>query len=185
MTPALTERGIHVRQLVMLDSYVGTALPLHGQVVDESMLLAAFAIDLGVDIGFAMGLSSQPLASAKHRLLQMLHDAGLTPTTFEADQLQQAFTRFCANHRALQHYQPHMQSVETTLIRATANPLLAQAPANLGWQSLEGNVNIVDTASDHYAVVTNANTLIALIRLVKIVSETQKNKSAGIVMEET
>jgi len=185
MTLALTAQGIHVRQLVMLDSYVGTALPLHGQTVDESMLLAAFAIDLGVDVGFAMGLSSQPLASAKHRLLQMLHDAELTPLTFEADQLHQAFTRFCANHHALQHYQPQSQDVDTTLIRATLNPLLAQAPANLGWQSLEGNVNITDTACDHYAVVTNGNMLMVIARVMRAVSEAKKNKAAGIVVEET
>jgi len=185
MTASLADHGVSVRRLVMLDSYVAAALPMYGNVLDESLLLAAFAVDLGVDVGFAMGLSSQTPAAAKRRLLRMLHDVGLAPVTFEADQLQQAFTRFCANHRALQQYQPHKYAGETTLVRATANPLFAQAPANLGWQSAEGSVNIVDIACDHYAVVSDAAVLTVLARLGEAVAEIHKNRTLGIVLEET
>jgi amino acid adenylation domain-containing protein len=196
MTLPLARHGISVRRLVMLDSYVAEALPMHDRIVDEALLLAAFAVDLGVDPGFAMGLSSQPVPQAQQRLLQMLHDAGLAPDTFIVEQLQQAFTRFCANHRALQQYRPHVHDGDVTLVRATSNPLFSQAPQLLGWQSSAANVNIVDTNCDHYAVVSHATVLGALARSIRGTgpdtnkndlqkSDRHNNKVPGSVVEET
>jgi amino acid adenylation domain-containing protein len=196
MTLPLAHQGIRTRHLFLLDSYVSEALPMHDRVVDDGLLLAAFAVDLGVDAAFAMSLSSQALSQAKQRLLQLLHDAGLAPETLTVEQLQLAFTRFGANHRALQQYRPHLHDGEITLVRATANPLFAQAPPLLGWQSAAANVNIVDASCDHYAVVSNTTALDTLARSIRGAepvtykndlheNDGHNNKVPGSVVEET
>jgi thioesterase domain-containing protein len=170
--------------LIMLDSYVADALP--DGVENEQLLLAAFAVDLGVDIGFAAALAEPAAAvdALQSRLLSKLQDSRLVAPTFGKSELQQAFARFAANQRALRHYVPgKLPAVapqhdhpaanfgRATLIRACGNLLAVNAPMALGWQPFIENINVIDVACDHYAVVSHTDVLSAL----KIIIEADRD----------
>ena len=147
----LVNLGQRTGQLVMLDSYLPSQLPAQHFQLPPARMLAAFALELGVDAAFALTLASGDESDQLPRLQQYLQ--AHASARWQQQDVADAFVRFRANYGALQTHVPRVYDGAARLYRATQNPLAALAPAHLGWQPFVAQLVTATVEADHHAIV--------------------------------
>ncbi|HYU34239.1 MAG TPA: thioesterase domain-containing protein, partial [Thermoanaerobaculia bacterium] len=175
MARQLEARGETVERVVLIDSFAPGATaeePLSG-----GALVASFTHDLARLLGLGLagapaGLAGLETDAALRRLCEQAQGMGILPPGMELADLEQRFSTFAANHRAMARYRGGPANAPLLLIRA-GEP--ASGEPDRGWSRLSGNpVEVDEIPGDHYALLREP----AVERLASLLRERARMASA-------
>jgi amino acid adenylation domain-containing protein len=175
MARQLREGGHEVELLALLDS-LAPARSREGEPVeeiDEALLLAGLARDLGGLAGRPVALDPAELSSLDPeaglaRVVERALAAGALPAGLGEEQIGRLWRVFRANVRAVRAYAPPLYSGEVLLLVTLGNPERGSLGADLGWGRLVGSgLAADDLAGDHYSLLREPGVEELAARLMK------------------
>jgi len=180
MAKQLQQAGEQAGTLVLMESYTPEAVRTFEQdyldknrLSGETLLLTAFAKELGLDDAEAIPVGAAAAADLSQHLDELFRQAkqaGSLPADIDSAQLHRLFKVFEANVRAMNQYVPGQYRGGIKLLYADRAE--GGAYENGGWTELiSGDVSIEAVPGDHYSILRQPNVQFLTEKWVNYVDE--------------
>ncbi|MGJ8678065.1 MAG: amino acid adenylation domain-containing protein [Akkermansiaceae bacterium] len=168
ITKQLSETGIEVHNLIMIDLPSPEHLKQHSAITDAELLheitdaareFAGLPLTIGRESADShengIHIKDLSIDDAKTNLLNILEQAGMLPPQSDGTLADLVLTRYRTSLTILDNFQPTPISVPITVVRSNESESTSGLPKYLGWETYTtGSVQVILTSGSHISMIT-------------------------------